>query len=124
MARSPITQTHRRATDTVIAASPGPVILAIVIAAPFAVFTPEQSGYQEVRSFLSDGLRRKKCDPLDTLVASHARKRTSVAYGTGSLVKLQLPSAVSVHEMCDMVGRLQLGILRVAVLATERRVDL
>src|SRR4051794_3752103 len=51
--RSAITQPHRRATDTPIAAKPGAVIFAMgILADPLAL--PEQSRYQGYASLLSN----------------------------------------------------------------------
>jgi hypothetical protein len=58
IARSPITLPQRRATDTPIAARPGPVIFAIAIATLLRHY-PEQSGYQDYVLLLSNGFSGK-----------------------------------------------------------------
>ena len=57
-------------------------------------------------------------------VTSHARECASVTYGTSGLVELEFAGTVSVHEMGNVVGRFQVGVLRVPILTTERRFDL
>lgn len=57
-------------------------------------------------------------------MAAQAGKLASVAHCAGGFVKLELPGSVGVEKICTVVGRLQVRVLRVAELATERVVDL
>ena len=57
-------------------------------------------------------------------MTTHARKGTAVANCTSRFVEVQLAGTVGIREMFDMAGGLERCVLRVTVLATERRIDL